>query len=315
MLPAYWMRISSYGTDFMMSNPKRTFLAGLLLGALVIGASVMRSGEDKLSGARSGSERDGASISGELDNGPVETRRSNPASASGHADDISHILQAIRDSLKRNDLASAKVLLGAVQTLHKDDSRALTLQKELQAREEKVDSVPLVVPPDNPRNAAKSTRATTRLPARAGRSHERASPVRDHTTSTSRRSRIADAPQIQVPSDNGIDAEAARPALGTGRADSSSREVAPTVAPTVVPIVTSTPPRPAPPTEQVLPPAQPVAPKALLLQSAQGPKTRAQVRAELDRARMDGSLPRFGNPDPAGPGGVPSSTKTEFDSE
>jgi len=315
MLPAYWMRISSYGTDFMMSNPKRTFLAGLLLGAVVIGASVMRSGEDKLSGARSGSERDGASISGELDNGPVETRRSNPASASGHADDISHILQAIRDSLKRNDLASAKVLLGAVQTLHKDDSRALTLQKELQAREEKVDPVPPVVPLDNPRNAAKSTRSATRLPARSERSHERASPVRDHTISTSRRSRIVDAPQIQAPSDNGIDAEGARPALGTGRADSSSREVAPTVAPTVAPIVTSTPPRPAPPTEQVLPPAQPVAPKALLLQSAQGPKTRAQVRAELDRARMDGSLPRFGNPDPAGPGGVPSSTKTEFDSE
>ena len=316
MLPAYWMRISSYGTDFMMSNPKRTFLAGLLLGALVIGASVMRSGEDKLSGARSGSERDGASISGELDNGPVDTRRSNPASASGHSDDISHILQAIRDSLKRNDLASAKVLLGAVQTLHKDDSRALTLQKELQAREEKVDSVPLVVPLDNPRNAAKSTRSTTRLPARTGGSHERASPVRDHTISTTRRSRIMDAPQIQTPSNSGMDTDAARPTLGVGRTDSSSREVAPTVAATIAPTVTSTPPRTAtPPTEAVLPPAQPVAPKLPPMQSAQGPKTRAQVRAELDRARMDGSLPRFGNPDPAGPGGVPSSTKTESDSE
>jgi hypothetical protein len=304
----------------MMSNPKRTLLAGLLLGALVIGASVMRSGEDKLSGARSGSERDGASISGELDNGPVETQRSKPASASSHSDDISHILQAIRDSLKRNDLTSAKVLLGAVQALHKDDSRALTLQKELQAREEKVDPVLRVAPPDNPRNTAKSTRSTTRLPARAGRSHESASSGREHTISTSRRSRIMDAPQIKAPSNSGIDAEAASPALGTGRTDSSSREVSPTVGPTIAPTVASTPPRPAltrptPFVEEVLPPVQPVAPRPPLVQSAQGPKTRAQVRAELDRARTDGSLPRFGNPDPAGPGGVPSTSKTESDRE
>jgi hypothetical protein len=320
MLSACWMRISSYGTDVMMSNPKRTLLAGLLLGALVIGASVMRSGEDKLPGAQSGSERDGASISGELDNGSVQTQRSNPASASGHSDDISHILQAIRESLKRNDLASAKVLLGAVQTLHKDDSRALTLQKELQAREEKADPVPPVAPPDNPRNTAKSTRSVKRLPARAERSHERASQVREHTISTSRRSRIMDAPQIKAPSNSSVNAEAASPFLGGGRTDSSSRAVAPPVAPTAAPTVSSAPPRPAlvramPPIEEVLQPVQPVALKPLPMRSDQAPKTRAQVRAELDRARTDGSLPRFGNPDPAGPGGVPSSTKTESDSE
>ena len=296
----------------MMSNPKRTLLAGLLLGALVIGASVMWSGEDTLSGTRSGPERDGAAISGALDNGSVETPRSKPASASGHSDDIFYILQVIRDSLKRNDLASAKVLFGAVQTLHMDDSRALTLQKELQAREEKADPVPPVAPPDNPRNTAKSTRSSTRLPARARHSHESTSPVREHTISTSRRLRITDAPQIRAPSNSGIHAEAASPALGVRRTDSSLREVAPTVA--------STRPRPAltrapPPAERVLPPARPVAPKPLSVQSAQGPKTRAQVRAELDRARADGSLPRFGNPNPIGPGGVPSSTKTEFDSK
>ena len=27
---------------------------------------------------------------------------------------------------------------------------------------------------------------------------------------------------------------------------------------------------------------------------------------EVERARADGALPRFGNPDPAGPGGAPS---------
>jgi hypothetical protein len=39
--------------------------------------------------------------------------------------------------------------------------------------------------------------------------------------------------------------------------------------------------------------------------AGQRPKTRDEVRAELARARGDGSLPRFGNPDPYGPGGVP----------
>jgi Domain of unknown function (DUF4148) len=57
-----------------------------------------------------------------------------------------------------------------------------------------------------------------------------------------------------------------------------------------------------------LPPvAQPTVPSAPLLKP-DGPKTRAQVRAELARARENGSLPPFGNPDPAGPGGAPSLT-------
>lgn len=307
----------------MMTNPKRTLLTGLLLGALVIGVSIMHSGEEKLPGARSGSEHDGASASGDLDNGPAETWRTSPASASNHSDDISHILQAIRDSLKRNDLASAKVLLGAVQTLHKDDSRALTLQKELQAREEKTDAAPPVAPPETRPNTAKSTRSTSRFPTRAERSRESASPVREHTFSASRQSRIVDAPTIKARSNSavsGVDAEATSPVLGAGRTDSSSPELVPTVTPTIAPTIASTPPRPAsvrptPPIEDAQPAAQPVVPKPLPAQASQAPKTRAQVRAELDRARADGSLPRFGNPDPAGPGGVPSSTKTEFGSE
>lgn len=300
------------GQTLMLSNPKRTFLAGLFLGALVIGASVMRSGEDKLPGAQPGSQRDGASISGDPEDGWGESERSNSASASSHSDDISHILQAIRENLKRNDLASAKVLLGAVQTLHMDDSRALPLQKELQAREEKVDSVPPVTPPDNSRNTVKSSRPATRLPARAERSHKGKSRVREHAIGTSLESLAGDTPQVKTLSNSTVDTEAASPALGAGSKNPGSPEGAPTAA--------STAPRPAlvlarPRVKEVPPVVQPVAPKPLPMQSDQAPKTRAQVRAELARARADGSLPRFGNPNPAGPGGVPSSTKTEFGSE
>ncbi|BAN26255.1 DUF4148 domain-containing protein [Caballeronia insecticola] len=42
--------------------------------------------------------------------------------------------------------------------------------------------------------------------------------------------------------------------------------------------------------------------------SAPRPKTRKDVEEELRQARMNGSLPRFGNPDPYGPGGSPSAS-------
>ena len=54
---------------------------------------------------------------------------------------------------------------------------------------------------------------------------------------------------------------------------------------------------------------QPVDGNAMAATSNQGPKTREQVRAELARARMDGTLSRFGNPDPYGPGGTPNFTR------
>jgi len=43
--------------------------------------------------------------------------------------------------------------------------------------------------------------------------------------------------------------------------------------------------------------------------SNQGPKTREEVREELAQARMSGTIPRFGNPDPYGPGGTPTFTR------
>ena len=38
------------------------------------------------------------------------------------------------------------------------------------------------------------------------------------------------------------------------------------------------------------------------------PKTRQEVEDELRKARLNGTLPRFGNPDPYGPGGSPSTS-------
>jgi hypothetical protein len=49
---------------------------------------------------------------------------------------------------------------------------------------------------------------------------------------------------------------------------------------------------------QTVQPAQETNANSMPAASNQGPKTREQVRAELARARMDGTIPRFGYPDP-----------------
>jgi hypothetical protein len=54
---------------------------------------------------------------------------------------------------------------------------------------------------------------------------------------------------------------------------------------------------------------QPADANSMAAGSNQGPKTRAQVREELAQARMNGTIPRFGNPDPYGPGGTPNFTR------
>ena len=59
---------------------------------------------------------------------------------------------------------------------------------------------------------------------------------------------------------------------------------------------------------QTVQPVQAMDANSMQATANQGPKTREQVRAELARARMDGTISRFGNPDPAGPGGLPSNT-------
>ncbi|WP_090682318.1 DUF4148 domain-containing protein [Paraburkholderia phenazinium] len=54
---------------------------------------------------------------------------------------------------------------------------------------------------------------------------------------------------------------------------------------------------------------QPADANSMAAGSNQGPKTREQVREELAHARMNGTIPRFGNPDPYGPGGTPNFTR------
>lgn len=50
-----------------------------------------------------------------------------------------------------------------------------------------------------------------------------------------------------------------------------------------------------------MPPPQTMPPPMQVAMSTNAPLTRAEVRADLARARADGTIPRYGNPDPYGP--------------
>jgi hypothetical protein len=273
-----------YGTDVMISIPKRLLLAGVLVSALAMTVGAVWSGRDELAGDHFGVGRDNASASGAPDNNSAGSMGSGTVSADGSSDaGVAPTLQAIRNSLERNDLASARLLLNELLALHQDNEQALALQKDLQAREQKTHDAPPAEHADRSSRTWEPTRSALRPSAR---------PDRQRTISTPHHSRGGSASQEIDATNHGVNVDATGPVSANGE----------TAAPT--PAVASPPARPQSiPLQRPSAPIVEAKPEPMLAESVPAPKTRAQVRAELERARTDGSLPRFGNPDPAGPGG------------
>jgi Domain of unknown function (DUF4148) len=312
-----------YGIDAMTIHPKRLFLAGLVVAALAIAGYAARSGNGEFPGALSSFGSHDASGSGALDTLSAGSTGSGPVVGGSPDDTVAQILQAIRDSLQRNDLASARSLLNAVHAFGKDDKRVLTLQRDLQAREKKTD--------DAPRAAAVDESQTTQEPARvAAGSMERPDhvrdgslPTREHAVIRLQHARSSRASQVKVVPARAVNVDTASAGSVSGETTRTSMTaVSPPTGPSAgdqaTPIL--------PPGAQSAPAAQTpqmaqtiqVTQTAQAMQSGpgstasgQGPKTRAQVRAELERARDNGTLPRFGNPDPAGPGRSPNSVANQ----
>lgn len=229
--------------------------------------------------------------------------------------------------LDRNDLDSARVLLQAELVLHKDDPRVLALEHEVQVRAASVGHAHPPARTDSAPPVPRPSSVATRPASRAERSRYAELPAREHAASPSRNVRTRYAVQASVamgPAQRGA-------APGTLAASVETRTapltpVSPAAVPTaaaVAPLLESQPVHQAAPVAQPVPtaqpaqpaqaaelaqPAQPAQPAVTLAQSNHEPKTRAEVRIELERARSDGDLPRFGNPDPAGPGGAMSMT-------
>lgn len=284
-----------------MNKASKLLLAGLIFSEIAIAAYITVSRETGLSRDAFTVEHDRAPPSESADDSPHESLVSGLVSLDANFDsDIAQLLHAVQNSLQRNDLVSAKVLLDAVDPLHEGDEQVLTLKKTLRAREDLAAGVQTVARVDKPSELHEPARPKVRLFPRVDHVRGGSVAARERATETSRHFGGESASEIKDLPDKSADN-----VVAGGGADvdtpSSSLQATPTMASASVRSdLISTTQLNASSTQTVL-----INPRTIA--TDQSPKTRAQVRSELARARTDGTLPRFGNPDPAGPGGLPSS--------
>lgn len=315
----------------MVSEPRKIVLTSLFVSAVAIAAYISQSGKSWLSADELGLERDNASahytrgdmVTGSVSAGPVVARSDSTAATAAN-------LQAARKSLQRNDLVAAQAQLDAVRSTHRDDDQVLALQREVEARTkqaQQAQQAPAAAHGERrAQQGSKSARSSSPSSGKTGRGHESYFATHEHSNRASSSAKTRRAPETVVATAS-ASSTTSRRAIGTGAPVVASASSPAPAQVKVVSNVTSAPaastPTPTPPTSAPPPdpqarltvqaapvqsPAQLGPSTGALLQSDGGPKTRAEVRAEIARARADGNLPAFGNPDPAGPGGAPSRT-------
>ncbi|BCG00190.1 hypothetical protein PPGU19_047580 [Paraburkholderia sp. PGU19] len=270
---------------------------GLLIGALVLATLGLRFGN------RESAAKD---TDGRVDSALSSAAR--PVTPDAPVDDprnagIARVLQAVHDSLQRGDLASARVLLDAVLTMRSDEPQALLLQKELAAREAQAREMRSAT-----LNEPGAAQPLARAHASAKTTHARSATSR-HATDTSDPDQptIDVTPPVDIRSDSVKDDATASDHAADTAALPSHAQPEPVIASAVQTAATVAEPVEQPPAPAAPPTVQthdPVAPPPAAAPS-DAPKTRAQVRDELSRARTNGTMSRFGNPDPYGPGGSP----------
>ncbi|TDN62484.1 DUF4148 domain-containing protein [Paraburkholderia sp. BL10I2N1] len=287
----------------MIRESRKIFLAGLVISALAITAYVSRSNQH-LAGDQSSFERNDASASRGRDDMASGSVRLAPAFADSSSNaGMAQTLEAARDSLRRNDLVSARVLLDSMRSLHQDDEEVQALERDLRAREDMAEQASPVAHPEKAPETVESPRPGPRSRAKADRLRGGTLAMREHAASASRHVQAGTTQQVKIAPNTSADIQATSPAPEAVEVESAARQAASAVsgAPAV-----SQPIGPMQPDAEARQAVQTVQPASMPTAPDAGPKTRAQVRAELDRARTNGGIPRFGNPDPAGPGGTPS---------
>lgn len=309
----------------MISEPRKIVLTSLIVGVVGIAAYISQADKRWLSADEAGLERDNASaldtrgdtITGTVSTGPVVAPSDSAASIAGN-------LEAARHSLQRNDLAAAQAQLDAARSTYRGDDRVLALQREVAAREERAQAVVQVEKPG--RQRAKPTRSSSLSSGNTVRHHENHVVTREHSNhAPSSYAKTRWVPETAVATDSADSRSGgAASGVGVGVGAPATARSSPSVAAEAAEVsnVTSAPADPAPRPPVSTAPSVPqagltaqtaawgpeLAPAGTLANSEGGAKTRAQVRSEIARARADGALPAFGNPDPAGPGGAPSLT-------
>ena len=292
-------------------------------------------------GGGRGDGTNGSTMSGAVKSSPIDGRSDSAAARASS-------LKAARNSLLRDDVAAARAQLNAINPAHRDDQQVLALQKEIQARVEQeqraaaqaqVSKLPEPTQKLAPNPAPSATRVAhsrdTQLASREYSNHasgyarnrrNAGTVVAKSGPASASGATVAAVGSAPMASQSAYVPPAATEARApdapvtvnslpllqqpaTASAQSSTQHTAALPAQTVQSAAPAASPQSEITAQAGLPPSvgQSSVPSAPLLKS-DGPKTRAQVRAEIVRAREDGSLPAFGNPDPAGPGGAPSLT-------
>lgn len=317
----------------MHSEPGKIIVTGIVVSAVAIAAYLAQYGKPWSSTDEFGSTRGeelvhhtrGDTVSGVVRSGPVVAHSDSGAATAGG-------LQAASKSLSRNDPAVAQTQPDVLRPMHKNDDPARTPAREVQVRaDNEPRATPAVRVDKMPKPRLKPVRTST-SPVKHGRSH--VSSTLASESAANRAARAARVAEDQRALDRlvaGLDRNGGpggKPSVAAAPAVASQSSAVPAelkgvqstsgpppVTPSL-PLVQQVAPRTpavslephAELTSQAPPPAavQPVSSEGARIKSDGGPKTRAQVRSEIGRAREDGGLPAFGNPDPAGPAGAPS---------
>ncbi|MBP0589690.1 DUF4148 domain-containing protein [Paraburkholderia sp. LEh10] len=126
----------------MISRSDGMTVAGCAVMCLLVAVAMgLHIDSDDMSANRSWSREDAPDIdrSWRVQDAPASLHRNTDGISDA---DIAFILQAIKDSLQRNDLTVARVLLDAVLAIRSDLPQAVALQKDLNAREAAVAAAP-----------------------------------------------------------------------------------------------------------------------------------------------------------------------------
>ncbi len=158
----------------MVNYPRKILLGGFCVVAVGFASYVLEPGNGVLPWYKpAGAEQSGSSVFGISENRPNMTPRVDLNSIDPTSNlSVAQVLQAVHDSLQRNDLASAKLLLDALKNKHSDDKQAPPIQENLQVRRGSADSIFPTASNDKPRKAdgtfRRFQRATPRLSIKSG---------------------------------------------------------------------------------------------------------------------------------------------------
>jgi hypothetical protein len=314
---------------------------GLVIGAVAIGAYAYVSQSeggwsptDELGLARRDAPAHvarGAIVSGTVTSGAVKSRSDSAATTTER-------LQAARNSLLRDDVAAARAQLNAIRAARQNDDQVVELKRQLQEQADKEQrALAMSQVAETARPVEKAARASPSAPVKSAHSRENRLAARQHASRASSYARNQGAAETATTLAGGYSAQSGSVSAASALPRVSQQAFTPpvmnvventavTLNTSVVPIA----PHGSTPLQQPEETGQSALSKPQTEQTSQaiaspplvqtmpfggvvpkldsGPKSRAQVRAEIVRAREDGSLPAFGNPDPAGPGGAPSLT-------